>query len=131
MSTMISFPDMFNAGSGKISIIEGDAASRQAMKCVCLSNMGELLGDPMFGSDIKSLVFELKNQLFITLAKQKLSEAINKYVKSVQVNPSDISFEMDENNTKVKLVINYMSNLTGEINLLEMTVLPTGEATVI
>ena len=131
MSTMISFPNIFSPSSGKVSVIEGDTSSRQAMKCVCLSNVGELLGDPMFGSDIKSLVFELKNQLFVTLARQKLSEAINKYVKSVQVNTSDISFKLDENNTKVKLVINYTSKLTGETNLLEMTVLPTGEATVV
>ena len=82
MSTMISFPNIFNVGAGKVGIVDGDTASRQAMKCVCLSNVGELLGDPMFGSDIKSLIFELKNQLFVTLAKQKLSEAINKYVKT-------------------------------------------------
>lgn len=131
MSTMISFPNMFDVGSGKVGIVSGDTASRQAMKCVCLSSVGELLGDPMFGSDIKSLIFELKNQLFVTLAKQKLSEAINKYVKTVQVNASDISFQLEQNNTKVKLVINYNSKLTGEVNLLEMTVLPTGQAAVI
>ena len=131
MSTMISFPNVFNVSSGKVATVSGDAASRQAMKCVCLSNIGELLGDPMFGSDIKSLIFELKNQLFVTLAKQKLSEAINKYVKTVQVNASDISFNLSENNTRVKLVINYTSKLTGETNLLEMTVLPTGQATVV
>ena len=129
MSTMISFPNMFNVASGKVQQVSDDKASRQAMKSICLTNIGELLGDPMFGSEVKNLIFEIKNQLFVQLARQKLSEAITKYVSSVVVQPENISFQNYDNDTKIKIVINYYSKLTGQVNMLDMNVLSTGQVT--
>lgn len=127
MISMISFPRMFNPSSGKVGQVTDDAASRQAMKSICLVNVGELLGDPMFGSEVKSLIFELKNDFFIALARAKISEAINKYVKSVEVLDSNISFENYDNSSRIKIVVNYRSKLTGDTNMLSMNVLPNAQ----
>lgn len=127
MISMISAPRMFNPSSGKVRQVTDDAASRQAMKSICLVNIGELLGDPMFGSEVKSLIFEIKNDFFIALARAKISEAINKHVKSVEVLDSNISFENDNNSSRIKIVVNYRSKLTGDTNMLSMNVLPNAQ----
>lgn len=127
MISMISFPKMFNASTGKVSQVIDDAASRQAMKSICLVNVGELLGDPLFGSSVKSLIFELKNDLFVTLARAKISEAINRYVKSVEVVDTNISFENYNNSSRIKIVVNYKSKLTGNTNMMSMSVLPNAQ----
>lgn len=127
MISMISFPRMFNPSSGKVGQVTDDAASRQAMKSICLVNIGELLGDPMFGSNVKSLIFELKNDFFITVARNAIAEAINNYVSSVEVVNTDISFENYDNSTRIKIVVNYRSKLTGDTNMLSMNVLPNAQ----
>lgn len=131
MPSAIAFPKMFNVSSGRTNIVYNDTMCRQCMKSVCLSNVGELLGDPLFGSELKSLIFEINNPLLTELAKQKLAEAITKYVRNVTVNSSDISFSVDSTKTKISMTIFYRSKMTGQSDMLEIKVLSDGSVTTI
>jgi len=121
----LSFPNIFNISSGKVNIVNGDIANRQAMKCILLSNIGELLGDPLFGSDIKSCIFELKNDFIRQLFKDKTTEAFSRYIKNVIVNSNDINIEFDEDGVVV-ICINYRDRNSPEPNILQLEVLANG-----
>src|SRR5699024_9899670 len=121
----------FNASSGKMKGVYNEAACKQAMKCVCLTNIGELLGDPAFGCDLKSILFDVKNTSLIRLARQKVADAISKYVPSVITSADGISIEVDPNNSNVRLHISYYSNITGQTNLLSIDVLQSIEVSII
>lgn len=129
MTNMISFPNIFNKSSGKTMLVSNNTEIKQAIKCVLLTNIGELLGDPMFGSNIKSSLFEIKNDIFITILKQRIVDAITKHVKSAKVNGNEIEIISYPNNSKVKVVINYYNVIAGETDFIELVALENGEFT--
>lgn len=129
MTNMISFPNIFNKSSGKTMLVSNNTEIKQAIKCVLLTNIGELLGDPMFGSNIKSSLFEIKNDIFTTILKQRIVDAITKHVKSAKVNGNEIEIISYPNNSKVKVVINYYNVIAGETDFIELVALENGEFT--
>lgn len=129
MANMISFPNIFNKSSGKTMLVSNNTEIKQAIKCVLLTNIGELLGDPMFGSNIKSSLFEIKNDIFTTILKQRIVDAITKHVKSAKVNGNEIEVISYPNNSKVKVVINYYNVIAGETDFIELVALENGEFT--
>lgn len=129
MTNMISFPRMFNSSSGKIMLVDKNTEVKQAIKCVLLTNIGELFGDPMFGSNIKSSLFELKNGIFINILKQRIVDAVSNYVSSAIVHGDQIEIVAYPDNSEVKIVINYYNKLTGETNFIELVALANGEFT--
>ena len=129
MANMISFPNIFNKSSGKTMLVSNNTEIKQAIKCVLLTNIGELLGDPMFGSNIKSSLFEIKNDIFTTILKQRIVDAITKHVKSAKVNGNEIEIISYPNNSKVKVVINYYNVIAGETDFIELVALENGEFT--
>lgn len=129
MTNMISFPNIFNKSSGKTMLVSNNTEIKQAIKCVLLTNIGELLGDPMFGSNIKSSLFEIKNDIFTTILKQRIVDAITKHVKSAKVNGNEIEIISYPNNSKVKVVINYYNVIAGETDFIEIVALENGEFT--
>ena len=131
MASSISFPDMFNYASGKVKLVEGDLMHRQSLKSILLTNIGELLGDPLFGSDIKSTLFDLNNSIFKLRLQQKISEAATQYVKHISINSDGVNIEIGENNEKAIITINYYDKTSGQPDILQLVVLSNGTLTTI
>lgn len=126
----IRFPNMFDEGSGKVALVSNDTLNRQSLKSILLTSVNELMGDPSFGSNLKSCLFEIQSPLFRTLLQESISEAANKWVSrieinSIQINVSEDSAENDQ------IVINYYSKDTGQPNIVELEVLSDGSLTIV
>lgn len=105
----ISFPNMFNKNSrATILNLSGYINSiNESLKILLSVNSGELLGDPAYGTSIKSALFELKtnsNQYFI---KKMISEKINKYEPRITTNESLIKIYNNPNDNSYKITIKY------------------------
>lgn len=69
-------------------------AIRSDLMHLLLTNKGERLYLPDFGSDLKKYIFEPNDQITHDKIKDSLNESIKKYIPNLIVN--EISFENDE-----------------------------------
>lgn len=121
----IRFPNIFDAANTKVNTVSGDAAIRQSLKCVLLTNIGELMGDPDFGSELKSCLFEIQSPLVQTLMKSCITETANKYVPELHISSVEINVTSDS--TQLYILIYYTNVTTGYADILELNVLSNGE----
>lgn len=124
----IRFPNIFDEGSGKVALSYDDELNRQSLKSVLLTNIGELMGDPSFGSNLKSCLFELQSDLFKTLLQDSISQAANKWVSGISINSIQIAVSEDTSEND-KITIYYQSKTTSEPNLVQLEVLSDGSLT--
>lgn len=121
----IKFPNMFDVSSGKVALVYGNDAVRQSLKCQILSNLNELLGDPLFGSTIKSLLFEPYNAFFQTRLNQRLQYISNKF--------NEITIKSDKTSVKqraggrVEITIVYEYNITNKEDSITLSTTPSGQ----
>lgn len=126
----IRFPNMFDGSSGKVALTYDDELNRQSLKAVLLSNIGELMGDPSYGSDLKSCLFEIQSPMFKTLLQQNIAEAANKWIRGIRINSIEISVS-DEIRENDKIVIYYYSKSSGENGIISLAVTNDGKLTTI
>lgn len=128
MYSTISFPNMFESSAGKVSVVSGDLSHKQSLKSLFLTTIGELFGDPQFGCELKSVVFELKSALMQQMLKEALVSAASRYVPQVVIKGIEINIT-ETSDTTVPIVVNYYTINTGENNFIELTVLSDGSIT--
>ena len=129
MSNLIAFPNMFDNAGGRVATVSGDAANRQALKCVLLTSLGELLGDPLFGCDLKSLLFEITSDFFQTLLQDSIVTAANKFVKDITVTSAHVNVSDTYDEDKIIIVVNYYTKSTGCADMLQLVVQSDGSLT--
>lgn len=115
----ISFPNMFDIASGKTSLVYGDTADRQSLKCMLLSNVRELFGDPSFGSTIKELIFEPRNSFFKVRLNQRL-QAVSDKLTNINIHTDQTTVSYGKNNN-IKIVITYSNNVTNTMDTIEIS----------
>lgn len=121
---------MFEGSSGKVALISNDALDRQSLKSVLLTNIGELMGDPSYGSDLKSCLFEIESPLFQKLLQESISQTANKWVNGVTI--SSVKIDISEDATECnKIVVYYYSKSTGENNIISLEVNNNGKLSTI
>lgn len=112
MNKMIKFPDMFSSAAGKISTVEGSAASKQAIKCALHTAIGELFGGTRDGSSIKQYLFEMHNAGTQYDVAQEIKAVASKYAPDIVV--ETVSFEkQDPISTKMGITIHYYVKSAG------------------
>ena len=88
------------------------------------------MGDPSYGSDLKSCLFEIQSPMFKTLLQQNIAEAANNWVKGIKINSIEISVS-DEIKENDKIVVYYYSKSTGENGIISLEVTNDGKLTTI
>lgn len=124
MTNLIAFPKMFSNSGGRVLTKDGDAANRQALKCLLLTTIGELLGDPMFGCNLKSFIFEIDNDYFRITLQESIASAANKYIKNISITNTEIAISTSGN--FVMISVYYYTKSTGSSNCLELKVQADG-----
>jgi phage baseplate assembly protein W len=119
---------MFDISSGKVISVSGDISHRQSLKNILHTNILELLGDPAYGADLKSSLFELQSGLTQRLIQNAISEAAAKYVPQVRISAVAINTSYNASDS-ISIVVNYYTIDTGETNFLELVVLSDGSLT--
>ena len=63
----------------------------------------ELLGDPLFGSDIIEHVFDYEGSMLEEMIRSKILNAVNLYEKRISVTAEDITFEYEDKSVIINL----------------------------
>ena len=124
MINTISFPNMFNRTNNNIQThgITSILSINQSLKTLLSVNTGELLGDPAYGTQIKSLLFELNNSGNQYIAKKMICEKILKYEPRISTNENLIKIYFEPNSSKYKISIGYYLKQFNELQTFEMII---------
>ncbi len=120
----ISYPNIFNKNNHNLTteLSYSYEAINESLKAMFYVNKGELLGDPSYGTTIRTYLFDLKTQTSISEIKDIIVKNINRLVPVIIVNASDIHIYSDSNNTKYKITIAYKLNKNSEYKYFETIV---------
>ena len=119
---------MFEISAGKVKTVSGHLSYRQSLKSALLTTINELVGDPVYGSDIKSSIFELSSPLMQQIMKEAIVETARKHTPQLRI--QSININMSGNSiSNNPIVINYYTIDTGETNFIELVPLPDGTIT--
>ena len=89
--------------SDDLVTVKDNAAITQSITALLLTNMGERLFQPEFGSDLRSLLFEPLDYGAAALIKSKISDCITRYEPRVFVNEVICYPDMDSDGYNVEL----------------------------
>lgn len=121
MSYSISFPNMFNKSTTRLKY--GYDAIRQNIILLLASNKGGLFGDPWYGTDIKSVLWEPNHKdILINIIQDQIYEAIYSYMpNNIEIKKDDIEIKILDNYANVQINLSAYSNKENDmlsINLL-------------
>ena len=83
-------------------------AIRADLLHLLLTNKGERLYSPNFGSDLKKFIFEPNDSITHEKIRENLNETIKEYIPNLIVN--SINFNNDENNELIIVELTYTVN---------------------
>lgn len=89
--------------SDDLVTVKDNAAITQSITALLLTNKGERLFQPEFGSDLRSLLFEPLDYGAAALIKSKISDCITRYEPRVFVNEVICYPDMDSDGYNVEL----------------------------
>lgn len=89
----INFPKMFYTTSTRI--VNGIEATQLNLQSLLLSEKGELLGDPYFGTRLKQYIFDQNNYVLRDILIDELYTAIATFMPQLIINRSDIKITQD------------------------------------
>ena len=121
MSYSLSFPNMFNKSTTRLKY--GYDAIRQNIILLLASNKGGLFGDPWYGTDIKSVLWEPNHKdILINIIQDQIYEAIYSYMpNNIEIKKDDIEIKILDNYANVQINLSAYSNKENDmlsINLL-------------
>lgn len=130
MAQTIAFPNMFSSDSNTVQLLTGKEAIKTAMRSALLSRQNELLGDPSFGSQILSYVFDVKNATFGLDVREEIARTLNQNVSGISCSSNDIYISDDPQSTGLRIVIYYNYNNTNEKDAVTAVVSSLGNITI-
>lgn len=110
----LKFPVSVNNVTGRFEMSFGEEDIKESIYIILMTQKGERLLMPNFGSKINSYVFEVMDETNLTLMANNIKNAIQTYEK--RIGNVNVNVEMDKLN-KGKLIfdINYIVNKTNEV----------------
>lgn len=117
----IKFPYIFSLATGKTQLVDEDASIRQSISLILLTNKGELLGDPNYGSRIRELVYDYNNDSMPELVISDILANVLVYEKRINMTAEDIHVTYED--TKVYISISYTIKKTGKRSLTDIVIL--------
>ena len=103
MEKTIGFPNIFNVTTGKVNLDSGKESIDKCLYLLLNSMTPELLGDPLFGSDIIEHVFDYEGAMLEEMLRSKILNAINLYERRISVTAEDITFEYEDKSVIINL----------------------------
>lgn len=117
----IKHPECFNIISGRTNIAEYHESIQESIRLLLLTNKGELLGDPQYGTNLIKHIHEPNTMILQDLLSDDISRVISKYEKRIRVNPNDITFIKE--NKKLYINIMYTVIRTNEVDTFTLELL--------
>lgn len=117
LGTGVKFPVGVDKTTGKFKMSSNEEDIKESIYIILMTQRGERLLLPNFGSNINDYVFEVMDQTNLTLMANGVKTSIANYEKRIR--DLDVSVEIDkDNNNKLILNIKYkvaQSNAIGNL----------------
>lgn len=91
----MGFPKIFKGNS--TNIITGLDATKECLRLLLSTEVGELFGDPEFGVRVKKYTHNQNNYVLRDIIIDDLFEAINTFCPQIKVSRNDINIEQERN----------------------------------
>ena len=112
LSNTINFPKLYNNITGKTNLAENVKSINQSLSLLLTTSKGELLGDPEYGCDLYSLLFNPINNSLVAMVQREILQAIATYENRITLTTDDIHINSDD--TTVKITIQYTIKMNNE-----------------
>lgn len=106
------FLNNFNIHPNRKDVVKAvnDEAVRRSIRNIILTNRGERVMDPLFGSDVRSILFENMDPATEELLKQYIIAAINNYEPRAKLLGVTVSAMYDMNAYAVTIVFSTINS---------------------
>lgn len=106
LTTSIKHPNEFSIITGKTNLVEDLSSIEQSIRLLLTTSKGELFGDPNFGSNLYSYLYEYQGEVLYQLIKDDIVETLTNQDTRVDVDSSNIEIEEDGSTLHIKIRYN-------------------------
>lgn len=92
-----------NPISGDIAVVTNDKAISQSLKLIVLTELGEVPFMPKFGSNVRSLLFELSSVTTAMSIRDRVTAAILNYEPRIELIAVDVIDRPENNAYEIKI----------------------------
>ena len=90
--------------TGKLPVLKNADAVKRAVRNLILTNFGERAYDPLYGGNVRALLFEnTDDPLLIDRIRRDITRAINQYEERAKVLQVDVQLRPDSNSLVIKV----------------------------
>tara|TARA_R100000951_G_C2561366_1_gene155709 strand:+ start:191 stop:607 length:417 start_codon:yes stop_codon:yes gene_type:complete len=90
--------------TGKLPVLKNADAVKRAVRNLILTNFGERPYDPLYGGNVRALLFEnTDDPLLIDRIRRDITRAINQYEERAKVLQVDVQLRPDSNSLVIKV----------------------------
>ena len=108
------FPHIVDRITDSITLSDNTKSINECLSILLRTRPGEMLGDPDWGCNLISRVFQYQGVIVESLIREDITSAIEKYEPRISMDSNDIIIDTDGNT--VHIYINYTIKETGEVN---------------
>lgn len=102
-TTSIVHPNEFSLVSGKTQLVHEIASIDQSIRLLLTTAKGELFGDPYFGCNLYSYLFDYSGELLFQLIRDDIVKTLSEQEPRVVVSGNDIEIEDEQGTLKIKI----------------------------
>lgn len=117
----INFPNMFNGAGTKL--IKDHDATMSNLRLLLASQRTSLLGDPYFGTKLKSYLYNQKGALLADIIIDDIYTAINTFMPQLVVKRNDIVIDFNVDNMTADIHITALNKQNYTINTYDMNLI--------
>ena len=114
------FPHIVDRITDSITLSDNTKSINECLSILLRTRPGEMLGDPDWGCNLISRVFQYQGVIVESLIREDITSAIEKYEPRISIDSNDIIIDTDGNT--VHIYINYTIKETGEVNQYNMDI---------
>lgn len=111
LSNSIRHPTCFNPITGKTNIAENQMSIQESLRLLLTTVPGELLGDPGYGTDLLSLLYEPNDLALIDVVKTNIVTSVTAYEPRITLTHNDIT--IGQRLSQLYIQLSYIVKNTG------------------
>ena len=122
----LAFPNMFTPNG--VKVISDREATESNIKLLLASWKKSLLGDPYFGTKLKTYIFEQNNIILRDIIIDDILISLQQFIPQIKVTRKDISLKMGTKEDKVTVwaTINCINKLDSTLDTYSIKLLTDG-----
>ena len=114
-----NFPKMLRSNTS--GLIQDKEAVKSNLNLILNSEMTSLFGDPMYGTDLKTMIFEQADSLIADLIIDKLYTAIVTFIPQLYLTRKDIKVYIKQNDVFADVKCVYIPDNTSDLYTINLT----------